>query len=289
MPAFRKSPRADPAELARIQAVVAPWMADLQQQAWGNPSAFQRIPGQIKAKLAQQGIRLPDGYDVTMDGEVVYTNKTPFLQQAAWAAAPFAGGQAASSLAGLITGGAGAATAGGGALWTGPGAITSQAASTGGGGSGMGLWSTLGKFFGSPGGSRLVDAAGNIVSNTIQRRGADRAADIAGRYNTDALHFLKEQDARDYAEYLKERARTWGFEDEDRRYGLEDRTRKEEDRQLKLLREREREGRLGPFRQGAERGYQTLSSLLYNTNQPMPYGPPVSGATTRRFSDLMRG
>lgn len=146
----------------------------------------------------------------------------------------------------------------------------------------MGLFSTIGKFFGSPGGGRVIDAAGNLVGLSMQNRANNRAADIASQYNTQALDFLKSQDARDFAEYLKERDRNWGLQDVDR-------ARAEEMRQLQLQREREREGRLAPFRQGAERGYQTLSSLLFNADQPMAMSPPVSGATTRRLSDLMRG
>lgn len=265
--AFRKAPKVDPAMLAPIQARITPWIADLQRQAWGNPKAFQQIPAQITQRLAAEGVRLPPGYAVNMDGEVVYTNQTPGLQQLAWAALPFAGGQAASSLAGL---------------YGGPAAIASQGASQGlAQGGRMGLWGTLGKFFGSPGGQVASNLAGDLIGATLQTRGANRASDIQDRYNREALEFLRSQDARDYAEYLKERERGWRFEEEDR-------TRGEEDRQLKLLREREREGRLGPFRQGAERGYQTLSGLLLDPNQRLAQSPPVSGATTRRLSDLMR-
>ena len=147
MGVWKKSPRADPAEIARIQAQIAPWMAELQQQAWGNPSAFQRIPAIIKQRLAAAGLRLPDGYDVSMDGEVVYTNKTPYLQQAAWAATPFVGGYGAEKLANAFapaaagTGTAAATSPAAGLLpsssfpvplWTGPGRIASQNASRGG-------------------------------------------------------------------------------------------------------------------------------------------------------------
>lgn len=145
-----------------------------------------------------------------------------------------------------------------------------------------GLFKTLGKFFGSPGGSAVTNLAGNVIGAGLQSRGTNRAADLASLYNTQALDFLKSQDARDFAEYLKERDRNWGLQDQDR-------GRAEEMRQLAMLRDREREGRLVPFRQNAAQGYETLSSLLFNADQPMAMPPPVSGATTRRLSDLMRG
>ena len=152
-----------------------------------------------------------------------------------------------------------------------------------------GLFSTLGRFFGSPGGAQITDLAGGLAGNWLQNRSNNRAADIAGQYNTQALDFLKDQDARDFAEYLREREREWGIEDTDRtrRYGNEDvdRARAEEMRQLGLMREREREGRLAPFRQGAARGYQTLSSLLFNPNQQMARAAPVQ---RRQLADLLR-
>ena len=158
-----------------------------------------------------------------------------------------------------------------------------------------GLFKMLGKFFGSPGGAQVTNLAGDLIGASMQQRGQNRAADITSQYNTQALDFLKQQDARDYEQYLKELARTWGIQDEDRRYLAEDRgylaedrAMTKEDRAHKYKREGEREARLQPFRQGAERGYQTLSSLLFNPNQRMVVPPPVSDAVQRRsFAELL--
>ena len=138
-----------------------------------------------------------------------------------------------------------------------------------------------GKFFGSPGGAAVTNLAGDLIGAGLQSRSQGHAADLATASNQRALDYLQAQDARDYAEYLKERDRSWKYEDEDRGRG-------EEDRQLKLLREREREGRLAPFRQGAERGYQTLSSLLFNPQQPMGRSVPVGNTGRVSLADLMR-
>lgn len=153
---------------------------------------------------------------------------------------------------------------------------------------GGGLFSTLGKFFGSPAGSLITDATSRGIGAWLQNRSTNRALDTQSRYNTDALDYLKAQDARELAEYLKERERDWRYQDEDRSLRDVDRTRAEEMRQLLLLREREREGRLAPFRQGAERGYQTLSSLMFDPSQRIDYPAPANPAMRRTLSGLLR-
>lgn len=145
----------------------------------------------------------------------------------------------------------------------------------------MGFFSSLGKFFGGPGGSQITDLAGNVLGAGMQARSNNRATDLATQANTQALDFLKQQDARDYQDYLKERERGWRVQDEDR-------GRAEEMRQLTLQRDREREGRLTPFRQGAERGYQTLSSLLFNPQQSMAQSLPVGRTGRASLADLVR-
>lgn len=188
--------------------------------------------------------------------------------------------------------GAGAAGGAGGAAggvpsmpWTlGAGSYGATApAVTGGGPVAGGFFRSLGKFFGSPGGAELTRLGGDLAGGYLQNRGMNRATDLSANANADTLAWLKAQDARDFAEYEKERTRNWAFEDEDRRYGLEDRAHK-------YKREGEREGRLAPFRDGAERGYQTLSSLLFNPGQRMSETGPISNAVQRRsLADLMRG
>jgi hypothetical protein len=264
-----------------------------------NPNSPFRLSDQQRKQVQrtiqqQMGVQFPKGVEIDPAGNM---NENEGFGKQAKKWGPVVGGAALAAfgipgvMPGLI-GGAGGAAGAMPAAWgfetaglTGPGAAgmlgTGTAAGTGAAVKG-GLFSTLGKFFGSPGGAQLTDLAGNLVGAGLQSRAANRGMDLQSQYNQQALEFLKQQDARDYAEYLKERERMWGLENEDR-------TRAEEDRQLRLLREREREGRLTPFRQGAERGYQTLSSLLFNPNQPMAQTAPVSRATTRRsLADLVR-
>ena len=69
--------------------------------ASGRSVGWDELQGQIQQMLRQDGIALPDGYTVDSDGKVIYENKTPFLQQAAWAASPFAAGYGAQALAGM--------------------------------------------------------------------------------------------------------------------------------------------------------------------------------------------
>lgn len=139
----------------------------------------------------------------------------------------------------------------------------------------MSFWKGLGKFFGSVGGAAVTGLAGNLIGAGLQSRSQNKASNIASLYNRNALNFLEAQDARDFAEYLKERDRDWRYQDEDRA--------------LKFTREREREGRLTPFRQDAHRGYQTLSGLLLDGTQTLPRPPAVSNAVRRvSLADLVR-
>lgn len=146
-----------------------------------------------------------------------------------------------------------------------------------------GFFHSLGHFFNSPGGQLATDLAGKVAGNVLDNRATNHGLDLQNQYNTDALNFLKTQDARDYAEYLKERDRTWAQTDVDRQ-------RAEEDRQLKLLREGQREGRLAPFRDGAANGYKALSSLLTLPQGGGVYYPPSVGpARAPQLADLLRG
>lgn len=287
MATWRKAPTIDPAEHARLQALIAasPEIRALRDEAGRRSMAAGRSVGwnEVSAKtrqiLARQGVRLPDGYDVDLDGTLVYTNKTPWLQQLAWGAAPIAGVSAIGALAGPAAAGtaASAGSVAGGVLPSSAFPVAAAMTPTGvsaGGGMG-GFFRTLGRFFGSHGGAAATNLAGNLLGTYMQGRSANRGYDVQDRYNREALDFLKSQDARDFAEYLKERDRDWRVEDEDRAHFYK--------------REGEREGRLTPFRAGAERGYQTLSSLLYNPNQRMAMPRPVSGAVQRhRLADLLR-
>ena len=124
---WKKSPKADPQVIAALQAQIN---SDPQVQAFkagfGSPNdpwtrgagGKVRDPNQFAKYVKQRfGASLPDGYDVSQDGEIVYTNKTPALQQAAWASLPIAAVSGAGALmsayggptAGAVTAGAGPA------------------------------------------------------------------------------------------------------------------------------------------------------------------------------------
>src|SRR3990167_109041 len=119
MGVWKKSQRADPTLIAQLQARVdADPLTQRFNAGYGSPDDPWRReqggrvsnPNQLRDHVRQLvGGDLPDGYDVSQDGQIVYTNKTPFLQQAAYASLPFVGGQAVSSLAGAFGGGAGTA------------------------------------------------------------------------------------------------------------------------------------------------------------------------------------
>lgn len=262
-----------PLAAAKNARTVPDWIRVLEQYAPNSPKlqALRANPNGYEVKAGS--LRKKTALDVV--GNHPWLTVGAFLAGAAAPALIGGGGSAAAA-----TGSSGATSLSG--LYAAPGAVASQgvSAGTGAGMGAKGFFSTLGKFFGSPGGSQMTDLAGNLIGAGMQNRSANRAADISGRYNQDALAFLKEQDARDYAEYQKERERGWRYEDEDRRYASEDRAHR-------YKREGEREGRLAPFRQGAERGYQTLSSLLFNPNQQTAMHAPVGDVQRRSLADLV--
>lgn len=159
-----------------------------------------------------------------------------------------------------------------------PAAAAATTAATAGGESvaKAGYFSRIGEWLGSPKGQAITDLAGQGVSAYLQNRGANRALDAQSQYNTQALDYLKEQDARDFAEYLKERERDWKHQDEDR------------GRRIRF--EDEREGRLAPFREGASAGYKNLASLLTLDNGRVGMPVPVSQAARPvTLADLLRG
>ena len=117
---WKKSPQQDPATIARLQTAIDQRYRDRIRQlhesagqrsmAAGRSVGWDDVQGQIRQWLRQDGLTLPDGYDVDRDGRVVYTNKTPFLQQAAWAALPIAAVSGVEALLGLGGGAAPAAS-----------------------------------------------------------------------------------------------------------------------------------------------------------------------------------
>lgn len=185
------------------------------------------------------------------------------------------GGAAAltAGAAGAFGGGAAAGAAG-----AGTGVGTGTAAGVGAGAAGVagaagGFWTpaTIGLL------STGIGAGTNLIGAKMQTNANNRALAMQNASNADSLAFLKEQDARDHAEYLAERQRLWGNEDVDRAHA-------EEGRQLLLKREGEREGRLTPFREGAANGYKQLSSLLTVPPEGITYRPQRP-----QLADLVRG
>ena len=93
MGVWKKSPQVDPAIVARLQAQVD---ADPTVRRFRSGEGWDRERGGrvSNARQLSDYVRsrypLPDGYDVGQNGDIVYTNKTPALQQAAWAALPIA-------------------------------------------------------------------------------------------------------------------------------------------------------------------------------------------------------
>lgn len=167
-----------------------------------------------------------------------------------------------------------------GAAAGGAGTVAGATSAAGGGG---GYFRTVGQWLNTNAGAEGVRVGGQLVGGYLQNRALNKAGELQANATRESLEFLKAQDARDFAEYLKERDRQWGHENEDR-------VRAEEMRQLQLLREREREARLAPFRDGAAQGYKSLASLLtLPEGGGVRYAAPISPAARPVLADLVRG
>lgn len=201
-------------EIAALQARIdADEMTRRFRAGYGNPNdAWQRVGGgRVKdpdqfSKYVKSAYQIPDGYDVSQDGRVVYANETPWLKQALMAAAPVAipaalGAIGSAGAATGLTAGAGStlgaatpipgvlgAAAGGATLGTGAAA----------GGAGMGVWGTLGK---------IAQLAGPALSNRAQASAENRGTTLDAQalmtqlqqmadaqYNRDSL--AREQEGR---------------------------------------------------------------------------------------------
>src|SRR3990167_2036544 len=97
----------NPEIAARAQALTD--NARAKSIASGRSIGWTDLPGQIKKIYQENGIDIPVGYDVDMEGQIVFTNKTPYLQQAAWAASPFVAGYGAQGISNAISGVGGSA------------------------------------------------------------------------------------------------------------------------------------------------------------------------------------
>ena len=216
MGAFTKSPKRSPGELAQIQAQIDAALGD-QLGAWnetakqssiaaGKSVGWDQVQGQIKQTLQQRGITIPDGYDVDREGKLVYTNKTPYLQQAAWAASPFVAGYGAQALSGIVP--AATSTAVGTAGTTAAVPPVATAVNTGAG-------STLLKY----GLNYGIPAAVNYFGTRAQVNAERDSNRALMDYYDKALD--AEQEERDYRRRFDEDERTYGreFGEEGRRYG----------------------------------------------------------------------
>lgn len=187
MGVFKTSPKVDPAVIAALQQQLN---ADprLQNFQFAHVNGGRVADPNAKSTLAKQilGRQLPDGYDVDQDGQIVYTNKTPALQQLAWASTPFVAGEVASGLAGAA-GGAGAAGAGS----AGASAATGTAAAGGGaaaaGGAAVAGGSSLADYFLKYG----LPIAGSLIGTGLQIKSNNAATAAQTDYLNKALEQAK--------------------------------------------------------------------------------------------------
>lgn len=167
MGVWNKSPQVDPSIIARLQAELDanPTVRQYRGGGYGTGSDLWQREGGGRVKNPNQlseyarsllGQRLPDGYDVSQDGKIVYTNKTPFLQQATLASLPITGPLAAEWLLGLGGAAGGAGGAGGAANLSGFGGATT----------GTGAAAALGQ-----GGAALPAALGTAAPGAGSRAG----------------------------------------------------------------------------------------------------------------------
>ena len=134
-----------------------------------------------------------------------------------------------------------------------------------------------------------VSTGASLLSTSRQVNAARRAGEIESQSNAETLAWLKEQDARDRAQYGEEYARRSRVEDEILRREQEDRTRRYGIEDVDRARLDAREARLAPFREGAAAGSRTLAALL----RPSGPGPGTTTAMPMRpqastYADYMR-
>ena len=219
MGVFLKSQKISPDELdalqqkatspeiaARVQALTD--NARAKSIASGRSIGWTDLPGQIKKIYQENGIEIPDGYDVDMEGQIVYTNKTPYLQQAAWASLPIAGPSAVKALAG--GGGPAPLTA----LEGGGGTVPTTTA-PGGGGFLSKMLGGVKKFFGGRGGDvigRVLEAGGRGVADATQAAATNRGVSLDAELEAQRL---RQQQQKDYHDLLIKRS------EDDRASGLD--------------------------------------------------------------------
>jgi hypothetical protein len=208
----------------------------IQYDAQGRPYVMQG---------ARRNYISPVAYGQPLGGnpESAWHSAPQWNQYSGQAENPFKWGKAltVATGAGLGAGVLSAAGVGG----AGAGAGASAPPATGGGAGVASFWSSplAGQLIGGG-----IDAATGLIGAGMQSSAAVKAAALQQQYNQQALEFMKQQDARDFAEYLKERERGWQHQDEDRA--------------LERTRFDAREGRMTPYRDLGAQGARNLASLL---------------------------
>ena len=216
--------------------------------------AYQVVPNTRGVKQwtgPGQDPNIEDVYTLPSGDTMVNTKTSPWVKALPWlVGGAMAGPHLASLLLPALSGGAAAApaaatAAGSTAATTAAAAVPAAAAAT------SGFWSptTIGLL------NAGIGTGTQLIGAKMQSSAANRAAQLQQAANAETLAFLRDQDTKDRAQYGEERSRLWGQQDVDR-------ARAEENRQLLMLREREREGRLAPFRSRDSGAYRRLSDLV---------------------------
>lgn len=232
-----------------------------------NP-AFANLSDDGRTNLLRSVYGLSSEYQVR-NGQLV--NSRPWLARNAWWLAPAAmvGGSALGALGGA-GGGAGAGAAGGVLPSSQIPAVAGSVFQAGVGAVPAGGAGVASSFWKSPWLiSEIIGGGKDLLGAGIQARSNNRASDTAMQANAESLAFLKEQDARDFAEYQKERERLWRLQDEDR--------------SLERSRFDAREGRLTPYRDFGAQGVKNLAGLLTVPTGGVLYHPP-----NRSLAGLLR-
>lgn len=171
---WNKSPRTDPSVIARLQAQLDadPMMQRFKAGYGSEGDPWRRGRGgrvddplqAVRYARSVLGSALPDGYDVSQDGEIVYTNKTPFLKQAVLSSLPITVPFGLQALG--VGGGAGAAAGYGGPSAAAEVAgLSSKIGSMGAGGWGLGA----GGVGGAAGGAAASGVLGGAGKSLLGR------------------------------------------------------------------------------------------------------------------------
>jgi hypothetical protein len=236
-----------------------PRFASWEDAARGD---FSRVDNPAFAHLSDEGRTnlLRDVYGLSSEYKVSNGQLVRAKPHQGLVAGLALGAMVAPNLAGLLSAPGGAAAA------TGVGTATGTTAAAGGAGV-----AATGGFWSSPWLGPLIGAGTDLLGAGIASRAANRGTQAQLAQNAAAQQFLERTDARDFAEYMKERERGWRLQDEDRA--------------LERSRFDAREGRLTPYRELGAQGARTLASLLTVPQGGVLYHPP----DRRNLAGLLKG